>query len=258
MKAAFQYMFNDNKFWQKAGIYFIFAILTTFFKQFFALQKAGKIFLSLPAHIVIGIFSILASLIVIGYQIKNIKAIVEQNSDNIVIPFLSLKKDLFTGFKYSCAYLLLMIPALVIPLGFLCMAGLSSLLPKSSPIWIFLTIYSIAIIAFIIFILFFAYFSPGYMYMFTQDDKWTVFYNFKQLFKNTLTKQYFLAILCLLGASIVYNSIYWLTSFVYKYIAIAPSIIIQVVIASVIGTYVFFFSNYIIAKSVKSVEKYES
>lgn len=103
MLEAFSYMFKDNKYLNKALIYFIFALLGSFcsiYAQTFSPTCAGggcpvqtdpQVYLWLILGSIIGI-------IPLGYQFTCMKALMEQK-ENYVLPTFNFAKNFWLGFK---------------------------------------------------------------------------------------------------------------------------------------------------------------
>ena len=161
MKEAFTYMFKDNKFAQKAAMYFCFALIASLcseFGKYFTEIEQTKI--STPVLLLILIFSIVFGLIVNGYKILCTRAILEQK-ENIVIPYINVKNSLFTGFKLGVAILLLIL--IFISIAIICVFA-SPITAKACICFAFL---------------FITCFGAALTYIFVKTDSWLSFVLFK-------------------------------------------------------------------------------
>lgn len=114
MANAFNYMFKDNKYGQKALVLALITLLTQFCYNTADTYKGC--YSNVPPSAEYYILNILGTLIhmfAIGYGFACIKALFEQN-DNYVLPFINLKNSFILGFKnYIAIFLFTTILAII-------------------------------------------------------------------------------------------------------------------------------------------------
>ena len=108
---AFTYMFKDNKFFQKASFYFLFAFLSVF-GGVLAETAEGDATLILLAFI-IWILGLISNLFLSGYFISAIRAL-RTKSENFVLPMFNMGKTFILGLK---CFLSMIILEIVVGIG---------------------------------------------------------------------------------------------------------------------------------------------
>lgn len=197
MKNAFTYMFKDNMWFKKSLLIFALLLLQmgcplisgalSRFSETIVQENISAAFCCLIAILIISGIGFVASILYCGYFINCIKAVSVQK-ENIVLPFVNIKQNLITGFKYTVAvalYILEMIGVILIPLFLLA-------IPATKILGVVLLIIAILFVVFIFFTC-----SMGFVRLFAETESMTAFAKFKQipeLIKDK-KKQYFLSIL---------------------------------------------------------------
>lgn len=242
MKKAFNYMFKDNLFGQKALTYFIFAFAGTFLLNIGnSLQTTKLVMFSF-------IFLTLGSIIMFipcGYVINSIKALIEQN-ENFVLPRFSYKRNFITGFKLMVAIVIL---SLVCGIGLAILsiitAVISALLSAKIVAYIGISLLFIAVILLIL------YYTIALNRIFATTEAWASFLQFKkatELIKRapgTYNKGVGLFVLVNLLSGIISGIL--LILFGRGLFGIAAATLVSVIIS----TYVVFVNIYLVAKSIK-------
>lgn len=246
MLKAFNYMFKDNKFKQKAFVYFCFVLLANLFTQI------GNVYAPIDRntiapiqYYILGLLGAITLFIPTGYGISCTKALMEQN-DNYILPLLNVKNCFVLGFKLMVSVIFMSIvfgllyALLMIPIGIL-----GAFLPSYAYMEIVASILSL------LFILVIAIYSPAFCAIFAKKEWITTFFRFiratkligkgiGQYFKGTAL---FIVAMIILG---IINTII-ITLLVYTIIGA----IIAALIISLISSYTVFVFVYIVAKSIK-------
>ena len=190
MQKTFSYMFLDNQFYKKAGLFFIY-ITTILYCTIFK----SNVY-SLSTFIVACLIIPLATSIVEGYNISTIKSINVSNRNFYVLPFLNLKKDFIYGLKYFIALFwihlffttVISIPAFI--------TGFSPFMSNPNN-----TLTIIGIIFTTLFIIIYAVFNiciePACKLLFSRTNNIWCFYQFEEILKIVFLNKahYFLSII---------------------------------------------------------------
>lgn len=255
MKESFTYIFKDNKWKIKSFIYFLFAIVIVCSKMITINPNNKDQILVAPAFaLIMFILCLIVWTITAGYQIANVRAFQEQNS-NYVIPYVNLKNNFILGLRYWAAYWLFNLPCLLIItiLGFI--AGLFMMSKMHMLSSIVAVICGIFVLFYVLYILLF---SMGYYYMFAKEPKFNTFYRIKTLFGyiSKCPKRYFLSVLCNVGLGIV---LAFLAVLITSDLIKNPAGLVIIPIAmSAFLTYSFFVANMLTAKSIIENEPVET
>ena len=191
MEKAFTYMFKDSMLKSKALCYFVLAFGVDY------LIKLGNFYVSKDYSWIYFVCTFLFAFILYlpfyGYLVSCIKAIQEQN-DNIVLPFLNFGKSFVFGFKYWLASVLIgLVYAIVISIFifipiFLISVGLKIL---GIILLIFAIMFSIlSILALVVY-------SPALMCIFAKTGWITSFFRFIRATKLIINSpaHYFISLL---------------------------------------------------------------
>ena len=240
---AFNYMFKDNMFKQKALTYFCFAFVGTFLMNLGNSVQMTKLAVFAPLFLLAGA---IIMFIPSGYCIHAIKAVIEQN-DNYVLPLFNFKHNFATGFKFMVAVLLM---SLVFGIG---------LAIGSVIIAIIAALTSVKIIAYIGIVFLFlagliliAYYTMALKWIFATTEAWTSFLQFKkaaELIKKlpgTYNKFFWAFIFINLISAIISAILFWILGKGLLGIAIAT------LLSVIVATYVVFVNIHLIAKSIKA------
>lgn len=228
---AFTYMFNDNKFFQKALFYFIFSFATQFSLESAKVLYARNIFTTAILLYVVGI---IFSIIVNGYFISCVKALISQNK-NYVLPLFNIKM-LLPGVKYTLAFFL---AVLCLSFVFLLVFILSIFIGK---------ILSSLII--IIFVLLLAAYFNALAFIFANTEAFTSFLQFEKatnLIKNNMGK-YCKGLIIMIIVFVITEVINYILSAVFK----NTGMFIKILIPTIFTTYTIFIISFVIAKSISS------
>lgn len=103
MANAFNYMFKDNKYWQKALVLASIVFLSELNSNTANMYK-GCCMAPSKEYYILNILSTLIKMFALGYSFTCIKALCEQK-DNYVLPFINLKNNFILGIKNYIAIL---------------------------------------------------------------------------------------------------------------------------------------------------------
>ncbi len=248
IKEAFTYMFKDNKFLQKAFVYF----LITFIGQF-AIQYATNTLIPTQAksfNIEYYAFLLLGTVIMFipqGYYISCIRALKEQQA-NLVLPYFNFINNFKQGFKFNISLWLLCILGGGV-LIFACVIG--AMLAIASKI-IAMIFFILAIVVTIIFMLAVFIYAIALTTIFANTDSWLSFFKFKEATKIIAenTSKYMLA-LGITIAMTVLSGIIVSVCHLININSIGLSAIITLLTA-ILASYTVFVFSYILAKWFKT------
>lgn len=248
---AFNYMFKDNRFAQKAGIYFILVFVSQVFLNYANTFNSGATRQMLPAdYYIFAFIGTVLNLIPLGYGISCIRALIEQK-DTSVVPFVNIKNNLWQGFKYSIAILILTVAFICLTMfAILIFAFIANLLNIQAFLGIIVGLLTVTPIIFI-----FIY-ALAFSWIFATTESWTSFLKIKKATllikenKATYWKSLGLFVLVILMFIIPFFIVGTIitTTIPNKFIY---SIVISIVI-SMLSVYTTFVSCYITAKSIKT------
>ncbi len=239
MKEAFDYMFNDNKFNQKALTYFVLAFFGTIFSNLAALNEKSLI---MPMLTLVGL---IIMLIPVGYVVSCIKALIEQK-ENFVLPIFNFKNNFILGFKFAIATLILSLTfGLAIAILALVISFVASILKAK-------ILVVIGALVLLIPILILAYYTLALNWIFATTEAFTSFLQFKkaaELIKKN-TSHYLKSFWTFFGVNFAVAIITGivLTLFGRNFIGM----VIATLIAAALSTYVAFVNALITAKSVEA------
>ena len=237
MKNAFSYMFKDEKFWQKALMYFLIVFVANVLLYYSVIlpskDPVTSPFVPLIAHLIM--------MINIGYGFTLIKAIMEQ-PDEMVLPSVNVLPNLWLGFKYSVSVLLIVlviaiVGALIIPFVVT--------MPVVNAISILLLI-----VAFLVFFM-------AFRCLFAQKGMITTYFRFPtaiKMIKENLSK-YFVAVLLYSVLIVLVGVINFAVMSVFGGL-VSDRLVVSLItgfIVSILATYMVFVNSYITAKAVKPV-----
>ena len=256
MIEAFSYMFKDNKFFEKAGLYFLFAFLANFLTQY-----AQTIAPSVPGETfsIQYIFCVLSGFLLVfipvGYGYLCIKALMMQK-DNYVLPFFNVGKSVIIGLKFlvnmlalTCLFYLPFIILSVI-LGFLGALG-----GKGTFLAVLILLLLIYLLISLVFLLLVFIYTPVFNCLFAKKEWFTAFCRF---IKGTnLIKQdagtYFKGVGIYFLVLVAYMLVYGIFSFITMFL-LGKTIISAILISfmtAFLSSYLVFVFSYIVVKAVK-------
>ena len=232
MREAFSYMFKDNMIKQKAGIYLVILFISSLLTNY-ANYMINKNMVKSPSieTIILSLAGFVISLITTGYCVNCIKTIVEQR-ENIILPFVNIKNNLFLGFKYYISLSLLgLIMTIVLVSSF------------------FLSKEVAFILTCITFIILMLYIMP-FMYIFATTGMWSSFLRFKRatIMIAKSKWQYWKNFLICFGIFILFGII---SAVAYKETGIA-NVIAGTLIMAIASTYFMYVTSYLTAKAIKT------
>ena len=246
MITAFTYMFKDNMLLKKALPVFGVGLGHTFcplisegltkYANIIAETNPSTALKILLGSLLILILGFICTSIYFGYLATCVKSVATQK-ENIVLPFLNLKKNIKVGLKYIVASLLFIVflIALILP------AFILTLNSATKTLGIIL-----AIITVLLLIVITTTCSMGLFRIFTHKEELTSFIQFKRLFQLIAKDKirYFKA----LGFSLI------LSTLTISLIAIP---IVGMIVFAILIPYITFVAAYLIANSI-STEQFES
>ena len=251
-KEACSYMFKDNKFLQKFGIYYVLSLIAMICTSVIGEVKDPN--LLIPA-VVLWIVGVLLNFIPFGYFVSAIKALKTQK-DNFVLPMFNFGKNFKLGFKYAIASLLFGLAAgfafAAITLIFAIVFGIFSAVIKNNLAFILFAIIVATIV--LIPVAIYCYRFLAMYSIFAQTEAFTSFFKFKQAGELVVQNQtkynkcFWLIVLLWLLFFIITIVITLLVSILFKGIA---AMIIGFVIIYACCAYVGFVNMYLIAKATK-------
>ena len=256
MIEAFSYMFKDNKFVQKATVYFIFLFIGNFFAQYTQIiaPQAGQLN-NMSQFLICILFAFLIGLIPVGYSYLCVKALMVQK-DNYVLPFLNVWKCFVLGLKFMINMIALLFlfysPFIVLAIiGFV----LGMLGGKTAFAIAFVLIFMLYLIFSIAYLLLILIYTPVFNCIFSKKEWLTSFCRFIKATK--LIKQdagrYFTGIGVYVLTLIVYMIIYGVFSFTVNIVlgtTITSALLISLFTA-ILSSYLVFVYSYIVVAAVK-------
>lgn len=259
MREAFTYMFKDNCFWKKAGVFFLLSILTSFLMGYGdSCNNTGGCPLSQAPQVepVTDLFSIGLNLLglffgalLCGYYFNIIEAISKQEK-NIVLPFFNFGSCLVKGFKFTIASILLFLVLILVGAIFI-------FLLNKSPFWGII----VETVLLVVCSIFFAIISMGVIWNYANTNQILSIFAWKKVFNLIKANKvsYYSAlgfcVLTAIAAMIVTTILVIISVFMIDSATIAS--IVFLVIATIIASYTAFVYMYLIAKSIKQIEAEE-
>jgi len=186
--------------------------------------------------------ALLCYILIQGYGISVIKSLL---ADKTSIPFMSLKKDFITGFKFVCACTIYLIPLF-------CIIGACGFsLGIGSPIFFPATFTKISLVLLIISVIgtifLYSLVMPASMLVFIKTNSLWSFYKFEEIFKimKQNKKKYFITVIMFLICGLI---VHLLTTYAgvlcSKY---NIHFVWLLIILAITNAYLFYFLNYLIA-----------
>lgn len=246
MREAFTYMFQDNKFWQKAcvymGILFLANLLSNYAKMLSFNCTSCTVSLP-PAYYITFIAGYIINLIPLGYAYSCIKSLFEQN-ENYVLPTMDLKKNFITGLKFLLSIGLIFIPIILVTV---LIYGIAYYNP-------IITVTALKFLDLVICILFLIYFIP-FMSLFAKEESIFTLFKFRTATKAILNnkRNYFIALFISILFFIANYALGVLLAYIFHTYPVAQiaEMLISVVISTVVWTYIIFVINFLVAKAIK-------
>lgn len=254
MRESFTYLFKDNKWLIKYLTVFVFIGIFTYGSHFYLVQNQNSEFI-LPFRfwLPMAIGCLISYIIVLGYRIANIK-VFQDLPDNTVLPYINLKANFKTGFKYLCAFVLFHLCWQVLLAFFGIMTGLSFATYNKTLIN---TCGILFILIFATYLIYWILTEFGYVYMYTENPSFLNFFKIKELFSKIWNhkKQYFIAVGCNILLFLLIMTIYGAVNY-FLLLTFNPLVmlLINTLLMAIMATYKFFVCNMLIAKSLKDNE----
>ncbi len=251
MLNSFTYIFKDNKWLIKFITAFIFIGIFTYGSHFYLIQNRNSEYvLPLTFWLPMALGCLISYIIVSGYKIVCVKAY-QATKINYIAPFLRLKMDFKIGFKYLCAFVLFHFCCNFVLAILGIMVGLSFAIYNKILVNI---LCSVLLLIFVLYIIYWTIAELGYIYMYAENPSFLTFFRIKELFSNIgkNKKQYFttLGLNILLCFAVILFYILINYFFTYKLNGIG-ALLINTSIVTLAGTYKFFVSNMLAAKSLE-------
>lgn len=249
MTEIFNYMFKDDKFFQKAGVFFILSAIASFFASY------GAELCSLKNYSGIGyiILALLLCATTTGYGISCAKALSAQEN-NYILPFLNPMKNFILGIKWSISVFLLCLAAGVASflVAFIA-ASIAIIFKFKAIITIFFILLNIALIIAIL------YYSLVLYRMFAQTEQLTSYLQFKKAEEliKTDRKHYLIFTGIFIGINlltfIIAVIIGIIINILFPNIAASPVLnAMTSIIGAFIGVYIMYVTAFLAAKAIKS------
>lgn len=241
MKEAFNYMFKDNLFKQKWAAYFCFAFLGAFVTNLGNSPVLGSLKIFAPLFLILGIIILF---IPTGYIVACIRALSGQK-ENYLLPGFNYKHNMFTGFKFWVAVLIL---SLIFGIGCTVISAVIAVIAGILKAKVFAIVGITFVMVFPILII--AYYALALNKIFADTDSWTSFIKFKQatamIKQSSHYNKWFLIFIVLNGllgiisgvlSALGAGSIGWL--------------VITTLISAMLASYVAFVNAFITAKCIE-------
>lgn len=248
MREAFTYMFKDNCFGKKVLMYLTISFIASLFISYSQINTCAGMcpIASKPTvnpvdsitPIVFQIIGILINMIIVGYFFTAIKAISSQ-SNNIILPFFSIKNNFVKGFKFN---LVMFATIIIYSFAF-------GLLQS------FYNTYIFAKISLGILLLFYTISGSAFVWFFAQEEKFTTFFNFKKVLTliSRNVKKYIKFSLIIIGILLLSIALSFTIELIIANLtnSIILAMIISTLVITIFATYINFVTMYLIAKSIK-------
>ena len=245
MREAFNFMFKDNMFKQKAlpllGILFIANIFTNIASSMAPARGAAPS-INYTVFVILGLLFLFISN---GYFITNVKSFIEQK-ENIILPFVNIKNNFILGFKQSIAIMIAVLLFFLVGVIAVALITVFSGLTKLYVIGSILPpiLITSAIIAFIFYLI-------AFCYIFATTEKFTSFLQFKKAtgMIKPVAKHYILTLLLTILVSVLTGIFNAAISALFIKAGIVGIILITI-FESVVGVYCLYVYSYLIAKAL--------
>ena len=250
MKKAFNYMFSDNQFYKKGFLFLIYIILLLYCSIFSLTGCNDTISLKIFNYIIITSIVLFGYSIVEGYKIAVMKSINIGNENIQVLPMLNIKKDFVIGIKYLISLLILSIPFFCIIGAFGFTAGFAPML--NMPNLIIYASGTMLILSILAYIMYLICFLPATIAIFAETNSIWSFYKFKEIFKlaSVNKKEYIKSALVYFILGLVIEECYRMCLILNNKTSIL--LLITLLIAGIVITYLSFVMSYIVAKINKN------
>ncbi len=244
MKKAFTYMFDDEFFKVKAGIFYVFLALATYCSIFLLCDSRNEYSMGRNAFVIVSAINFLLNYCLIwGYLISVIRA-KEQITSAENLPVISLKRDLLSGIKYMFAYFLYILPLQLIIMALCFNTGLSVGIGSQTYFNVSL---ALSVICAILIWLWIVFIMPASTLVFSKTNSVWSFYKFEEVFKiiSDNKKRYFASammffLFCFLVG--IFNILISILCIKYHY-----EYICLFLISAVLYVYLSYVISYIIA-----------
>ena len=255
MKKAFNYMFNDNCFYKKAGVIYVISLISSVLLGYTEILKqgvgcaVGQTPVVAPCMLIPGllcsIFGLLITLLEMGYTFSCVQGISSQK-DNIVLPFFTFKNNFVKGGKFLLGFRLLLILFSVV------LTIATVLLMKFSVPFSELILYVI----FTLFLIYFVVFGLAFGWMFAnRGNRISTFFRVKEALAliNLNSKKYFQYVLLLFGVIVASSVLSFVTELLVSLVVKSDvlSMIIYCVIFSIFAVYLLYVQAYITSRSIE-------
>ena len=181
MKESFNYMFFDNQFHKKAGLFLIYTILLIYCSIFSLTGCNNTIALNFLNYTIITLIVLFGYSVFEGYKITVIKSINISKENLQVLPMLNIKKSFILGIKFLISFLIFSIPFFCVIGAFGFTAGFATTLNMPSLlIYISSILLVLSISAYIIYLI---CFLPATIAIFAETNSIWNFYKFEKIFK---------------------------------------------------------------------------
>ena len=181
MKESFNYMFFDNQFHKKAGLFLIYTILLVYCSIFSLTGCNNTIALNFLNYTIITLIILFGYSIFEGYKITVIKSINISNENLRVLPMLNIKKSFILGIKFLISFLIFSIPFFCVIGAFGFTAGFSSVL--NMPNLLIYTSNALIVLSISAYIIYLICFLPATIVIFAETNSIWSFYKFEEIFK---------------------------------------------------------------------------
>ena len=253
MRESFTYLFKDNKWVIKFLAIFIFICAYTYGGHFYiTTNRSSEFVLPFVYWLPMALGCLITYIIASGYKILCVTAF-QIPKNNCIVPPLNLKSAFKTGFKYLLAWGLFNLCCLI----FIAISGLITGLS----IFTNVTFARICIVTFMIILLFYWIYiiitEFGSIYMYAKKPDIYNFFRIKELFSGILShkKQYFIALGWNILLYLLILLFYWILNYLFIYkLKPLTALFINTLIMSSFGTYKFFVSNMLAAKSLENCQ----
>ena len=181
MKESFNYMFFDNQFHKKAGLFLIYTILLVYCSIFSLTGCNNTIALKFLNYTIITLIILFGYSVFEGYKITVIKSINISNENLRVLPMLNIKKSFILGIKFLISFLIFSIPFFCVIGAFGFTAGFTSIL--NMPNLLIYTSSILLVLSISAYIIYLICFLPATIAIFAETNSIWNFYKFEKIFK---------------------------------------------------------------------------
>lgn len=248
MKEAFTYMFKDNKFWNKFFILSIFAFIYTFCSTVLTCS------IKYDLHVyILSLIVLVCYILIEGHRISVIGALQGKSTELKVLPYVNLKNNFVTGFKYTVAVILFSIPlfSIIAACGYTSVFSMTIGTPIRHTTMYIVTIYSVFMVLTLLFTLISAllinFVIPSALIIFTKTKSVWNFYKFEEMLKiiKSNKKNYIIAVIVYFLAGLIINLICNAVAFLA--VTIHIGFISLCIFPAILMVYMFYAVNYFIS-----------